>query len=388
MTDDAPTPGTYGIGGHLAMVSDRVRVDAYRSALERAVRPGDVVLDLGTGIGIFAVLACELGAGRVYAIEPSAAIEVARQVAADNDVADRIEFVRGLSTKVELPARADVIVADVNGVLPPFGSSIATLIDARERLLAADGTLIPARASIWAAIASSEEQHPAQASAEHRRRYGVDTSAAVPFAVNAWRKRSIAADSLCTPPRRWASLDYATATSERVEGEVGFEVERESDVDGVAMWFDTELVDGVRLSAAPEEPETIYGQAWFPLPERTRVDPGDRIELRAGADPVDDEYVWRWETRITGPDGRPIAEFAQSTVRSMPITLAELRRRESDHRPALSEAGELDREILRLIDGERSLDEIAAEVAGESASGLSAAEALRRVARLSERYGR
>jgi len=57
----------YSLGGYGTMVADRVRVDAYAKALSKTVREGAVVVEIGTGPGIFAVLACRLGASRVYA---------------------------------------------------------------------------------------------------------------------------------------------------------------------------------------------------------------------------------------------------------------------------------------------------------------------------------
>ncbi|MEZ5577324.1 MAG: hypothetical protein R3F44_17540 [Candidatus Competibacteraceae bacterium] len=50
------------------------------------------MLELG-----FFLLACQLGAGRVYAVEPDNAIEVARTSAAANVFSDRITFHQMLS---------------------------------------------------------------------------------------------------------------------------------------------------------------------------------------------------------------------------------------------------------------------------------------------------
>ena len=388
MRDRSNSLDAYDITAHLEMVSDQIRVSAYQDAIRRTVKPGGVVVDIGTGIGIFAVMACQHGARQVYAIETSAAIEVAKQVARDNGVADRIEFIRGFSIDAELPERADVIVADLNGVLPTYGASIGALIDARERLLAPGGTLIPSRAGIWAALTTSPTSHARVASEEHRQRHGVDTSAAVPFAVNTPRREATSMDQLCTAPRQWSSLDYSTIANEHVKGTATLEVTREGVAEGVAMWFDTELATGVRLSAAPTQPKTVYGRAFFPLEDTCEVVPGDRVELQVEAHKVDDNYAWRWETAVTSESGDRKASFKQTSIRSTPISLEDLRKREVNHRTALNVEGEIEREILRLMNGEHTLNEIAEQIAARAAWELDSDGALQRAAQLSERYGR
>ena len=88
----------YSIADYGAMISDKVRMGAFVRALREAVKPGAVVIDIGTGTGIFALLACRFGARRVYAIEPDDAIQVAREIAVANGCADRIEFIQAMST--------------------------------------------------------------------------------------------------------------------------------------------------------------------------------------------------------------------------------------------------------------------------------------------------
>ena len=55
----------YSLNAYGSMIADRVRVDAYAEALRKTVHMGSVVVEIGTGPGIFAVLACQLGASRV-----------------------------------------------------------------------------------------------------------------------------------------------------------------------------------------------------------------------------------------------------------------------------------------------------------------------------------
>ncbi|HEY9300449.1 MAG TPA: 50S ribosomal protein L11 methyltransferase, partial [Phormidium sp.] len=142
----------YSISGYGSMIADKGRMDAYVKALRQTVKPDSVVVDIGTGTGIFALLACQFGARKVYAIEPSDAIQVAKEIAAKNGYGDRIIFIQDISTKVKLPEFADVIISDIRGMLPLFQQHIPAIIDARKRLLAEGGIIIPQRDILWAAV--------------------------------------------------------------------------------------------------------------------------------------------------------------------------------------------------------------------------------------------
>ena len=76
---------------------------------------GSRVLDLGCGSGVLSFMACEAGAGKVYAIEGGPVIDVARELAADNGFADRIEFLSGWSMEVGIPEPADVLISETIG---------------------------------------------------------------------------------------------------------------------------------------------------------------------------------------------------------------------------------------------------------------------------------
>ena len=76
---------------HFPMLADSARNRAYARAIAAKVRPGDVVLDIGCGAGLTAMLAARAGARHVYTCEQQPLIaQAARQVIRDNGLSDRI----------------------------------------------------------------------------------------------------------------------------------------------------------------------------------------------------------------------------------------------------------------------------------------------------------
>jgi protein arginine N-methyltransferase 1 len=378
---------SYGLYAFGRMIADRARTDAYAEALRRAVRPCSVVLDIGTGTGIFSLLACRFGAERVYAVEPSDTIQAAREVARASGFADRIEFLQELSTRIDLPRRADVIVSDIRGVLPLHGRIIPSLADARERLLAPGGVMIPRRDTIRAAPVEAAELYARIVEPwEGDLARGFDLSSVRRAVVNAWTRARFDADQLLAAPVEWAAIDYRTVTEPDVRGAMAWTAERAGTAHGLAAWFDAELADGIGYSTAPGGPEMIYGTAFFPWERPVDLSPGDRIAIDLEARLVGDDYLWTWSTRVER-DGAEVARFRQSTFHGVPFSPARLRRRADGFVPRLGEDGRVDALILSRMDGAASLGDIAREVRERFPARFATwEEALTRVGALSEQY--
>ena len=349
------------------MLGDRVRMDAYTAALRKSVRQGSVVVEIGTGPGIFAVLACQMGASRVYAIEPDGVIQVAREIVEANHYAEKIEFIEDMSTKVDLPVRADVIVSDMRGVLPFFQQHIPSIVDARRRFLSTDGILIPRKDRVWAAVVEAPADYGKIEGPWTNKALKLDRSAALQLAVNNSRKAKVTAEQLLTEAKLWATLDYATIESPDACDTLHWNALRAGTGHGIVVWFETELAEGVELSNFPGMPEAIYGSVFFPWLQPVPLVAGQSVRAKLEAKLVEADYVWRWSTRVENADGRgaAVVSFDQSELNGAVLSPAKLRKAASSYVPKLSEEGRLHKRTLELMDGATSLESIAKRLATE-----------------------
>ena len=103
---------------HFNLVCDSLRNETYARALNRFVRPGMLVLEIGAGTGLLAMLAAKAGAAQVITCEKEPLVaERAQTIIARNGLADRVTVVpkelTDLTVGTDLPRRADLLVAEI-----------------------------------------------------------------------------------------------------------------------------------------------------------------------------------------------------------------------------------------------------------------------------------
>jgi type I protein arginine methyltransferase len=379
----------YRISDYGDMIADQVRTQAYAEALRRCIRPGAVVADLGCGTGFFSLLACRLGARKVYAIETSPAALAARELASLNGLADRVVVLQRAAKQVELPERVDILLSDLRGILPLYGDNLLTLADAHNRWLAPGGISIPALDRLFVAAVHLPKFWSKLTTPWSEDNSGLDMSACRRYALNSWYRVHAEQEDLQTQAEQWAHVDYADLRSPNLRGTAKLTCQLAGVSHGLLHWFETTLFDDVGFSAAPGAGRRIYGQGFCPWPDPVPLNPGDHINLELRADLVGAEYIWTWNTSIeqTTDAGSAKRSFRQSTFQSQPLGPELLKVAAPDFVPTLNAQGQCLAWCLAQMTGSRSVVDLAADAFSRFPDQFgSLAEARQRLAELACRY--
>ncbi|MEY2879753.1 MAG: ribosomal protein methyltransferase [Verrucomicrobiota bacterium] len=351
----------YDITAYGQMLVHRARIDAYVSAIRAAVRPGDVVMDLGTGTGFMALIACQCGAGRVYAVEPSEGIALAEQAARDNGCAERITFLRARSSQVTLPEKCDVLISDLRGATPCFSTHLSDLMDVRARLLKPGARWICQTDTLFVSVTDLPREQDRIFHQWDGARWNLDLSSALPLASQQPVRRRAEPHELLGEPQAWARIAYPALASPHVRGTTRQRIARAGTAHGLVIWFDVELFGGARYSNAPGQASGPYSPVFFPWPRALDLQPADEVEIGLDAVASGHDYWWRWTARVvrTGAT-EPAATFNQSTFHAQTIARADIAASAPQHPPTLSPAGEEARFLLARMDGKTSQAALAA----------------------------
>lgn len=273
---------------HYPMLADHARNRAYARAIEAKVKPGDIVLDIGCGAGLTAMLAARAGAKHVYTCEQQPLIaEAAAQVIAGNGLSGRITVIpkwsHDIVVGVDIPEPADVVISEIVDTVLLGEGAMATLTHAMSALAKPGARTVPERGTLVAQLAESDalmdQWRPQEAE-------GFDLSAFHRFAGTAQlTPNDLAASGMRAlgPAEELFSFDFTRpdinpgrAARELCCREAGL-------AHAVLVSFAMELAPGIRvdngLTAGGH-----WGRTAFLLDQPQAVRPGSRLAITAQHD--------------------------------------------------------------------------------------------------------
>jgi len=265
-----------GYENYYQMLSDKVRMDAFRKAIFKTVKSGDIVVDMGAGTGLLGIWALQAGAAKVYAIEKTEAINLAKEIARANNCLDKIEFINQNSMDVELPEKANILISETLGSFGIDENTIQFTNDARERFLTEDGTLIPQSIELFVSPVNDDKAY--NKVDFWRNIPDIDFSPAFELFSKKIMIESVNRKGLLSMPVSIGYVDLTKNIDEVFNARNYIKIEKAGKIHGVAGWFHTKLCDGVEIDTSPNAPQTHWKQVFFPFRDSIDVITGDVLD--------------------------------------------------------------------------------------------------------------
>ena len=283
------------------MLADRPRMAFYHEAIERHIKQGDRVIDLGTGTGILAAFASRAGAAKVYAIDHSEILNHAKALAVENGIS-RVDFVAEHSADFHLKERVDVIVHEQMGDFLFDEAMVPNVCDLRDRLLKPGGLILPSCFEFFC--------EPVQLNAQRRvpfiwelNVHGFDYSSmkkSQPGELDYYRMASCdlsVVDCFLGNPKAGISFDLHTVDQKSLGKKIQFdrEVTVAGQLDGLAVYMETQVDEDLHLSSSPmyEGRAPHWGFRILRL-EQLQVSVGDRLQVTLEVEDWSDPDTWQW----------------------------------------------------------------------------------------------
>jgi SAM-dependent methyltransferase len=276
------------IENHHAMLRDFVRLAAYRRAIERAVTPDTVAMDLGCGSGILSFFTARAGAKKVYAIERRPdIILLAAELANVNGLGDAVQFVEGASSQLDaalFEPKPDLLVAEIlgNGILEE--NVLEFTLDVRRRFLKPGARMIPSGLDIYCfAFDTGLNLSRWEEVNELKDLYGFDFSLLGKVLCNKATTRTERYNPMLnktmTEPVKVKSLDFMTSEETMFSERVELVATEDGQITNFCGYFKAHLDEENILTNSPWAPSTHWTHLVYTLPAPVPVKKGETIAI-------------------------------------------------------------------------------------------------------------
>ena len=248
----SPSVGKYFsvIENQVFLCSDGVRVNAFRRAINKVVKKGDLVADIGAGTGILSELALQAGAEHVVLIEQNKDIlEIARDRIGRTFSTNNFTILSGRSQELDYGnwlGQFDVVISETLGTIG-FNEGITDILGhAVKNLLRPGGVAIPGNLSVFA--------HATQIGEFRYKR-------TLPFVS---RKR-LKAKSLIGKKRQLFAADFMEPEARSKVKKVEIELCLPKGADSIVIWFEAKLAPSILIGGHPTKRPNSFGYLVVPV---------------------------------------------------------------------------------------------------------------------------
>ena len=248
----------------VSLLSHKSRLDKFNRAIKATVSEGDIVIDLGTGSGVLALMAARAGASKVFALDLNReSLFYAEKAAKLNGFHDKIEFIHGHYSQYKPKSRADVVICEMLSSMMLIEQQVQASHHAVVHFLKPEGILLPKNVRIFIT--------PVNAAVVAERFFAADFRfPQVP--------QTASKDQFCELSDFQQVAEFQLNTQEpvcAVDTILKFNILTDSVVHGFAGVFESTLTDKIVLQM-----EDGWRDLILPLDEPREVSKGDKLVVR------------------------------------------------------------------------------------------------------------
>lgn len=244
------------------LLADLARVDAYRRAVAKLVKPGDLVAEVQCGAGLLGRLALETGASKLISIDRRPGATQLAQIAT-SAIRPRADVRYEVAEPGEaiLSEKVDVAFTELIGFLGTTERMAEDLGAFARNNLREGGSVCPRRVEVYGALARWERGPSLMAGVEQEQQPSAWTELGPLYFIESdWQM----IDRL-GPTRLLYVMDPISGDGQPSRWEISCE-DAEPGADAVAIWFRAELAPDVHLDTGPDAEPTMFAAAIVPIP--------------------------------------------------------------------------------------------------------------------------
>lgn len=274
---------------HFEMLADTERNDAFQKAIEKAVTKESVVLDIGTGSGLLAMMAARAGANQVIACElHSKLAETAKEITRLNGFEKAIKIFSKKSTKLEvgkeLPVKADVVISEIIDVGVLGEAVIPSIRHAVQNLAKPGAKLIPAKVMLYGQLIEIPSRSKV---APIRKISGFDLSPFDKYRIpGEYIKINLKAEKhkVLSPIISLFEVDFYNlppfySAEKPRQIPLNISISENGNVQAIVFWFDLYLDEEIMVSSRQDGELEHWGQALFCFDKSKEMKKGEVLPV-------------------------------------------------------------------------------------------------------------
>ncbi|MBN2602218.1 MAG: hypothetical protein JXR87_09515 [Candidatus Marinimicrobia bacterium] len=343
------------------LLYDDVRINEFRKAIASLINKETTVAEIGFGLGTYSFFAAMSGANRIYAIEKADVFAIGKELAHRNNLDSKIIFINDHTKNVELPEKVDYIIMEDYTPMFACKGLFQTLADSRKRFLKASGKFIPNVFQLKFALVEYPEFFNSLQPAHWKNdiAFGINWDYTTELLFNQPHYANRPGIKLLSKEIPLRTIDLTSCDDITFNFSDKISIEKPGTVHGIIGWWDCWFTPDQFFSNSPIASANTWGQMFFPIRYPIKVKAGNTLKVLFNS----------YQSKFTGDINYQWSLGYQNTQQDYNSFVGKIGSKEElikfdpENPVQLNQNGKTTQFILKSIDGKKSFNDIASELA-------------------------